>query len=323
MGYPSTWNESSYSDIPPYEGSDNYGKEVPLCFEQGISLPETADEPPLDNYKPPAQARSTAMWADGLGILHSHQMRLNYVNFYAYVTKLSDGHFGTLLDALESNRGLWKKTLVFALADHGRWGRARRHAREGVQRVRGDDPRPPGRLEPGALPGPREDPRPGLADRPDAHGRLTSRRAEPRAVRVHGVRPHPRHPGRRREPGEPHQDGSGLHLLHDGRGSGRGDRGAAQPHRLPERGRLEGGRVLRPLGREAVPVRAVRPRERPASSCTTWGTRKTSSTSTPPSLPRWWRLHRKMGEVEFHPLSVKAREEARRRRDGASRTPER
>jgi choline-sulfatase len=130
MGYPSTWNQPSYSDIPPYEGSDNYGKDVPGCFEQGIGLPPTADEPPLGNYKPKAQARSTAMWADGLGTLHSPQMRVNYVNFYAYVTTLSDQHFGTVLDALEANRGLQKKTLVFALADHGEMGLAHGGMRE-------------------------------------------------------------------------------------------------------------------------------------------------------------------------------------------------
>jgi len=130
MGYPSTWDQPSYSDIPPYEGSNNYGKEVPHCFEQNIDLPETASEPPLKNFKPPAQARSTIMWASGLGTLLSHQMRLNYVNFYAFVTKLSDKHFGTVLDALESNRGLREKTIVFALSDHGEMGLAHGGMRE-------------------------------------------------------------------------------------------------------------------------------------------------------------------------------------------------
>jgi len=130
MGYPSTWNQPSYSDIPPFEGTNNYGEEVPVCFEQSIELPSTADEPPFGNSKPPAQGRSTIMWAKGLGTLLEPQLKLNYVNFYAYVTTLSDQHFGTVLNALESNGNLREKTLVFALSDHGEMGLAHGGMRE-------------------------------------------------------------------------------------------------------------------------------------------------------------------------------------------------
>jgi arylsulfatase A-like enzyme len=130
MGYPSTWDQQSYSDIPPFEGSHNYLKDVPRCFEQNIDLPPTAGEPPFGNFKPPAQAESTIMWASGLGTLLREQEKLNYVNFYAYLHKLSDQHFGTVLDALDSRHALRQQTLVFALSDHGEMGLAHGGMRE-------------------------------------------------------------------------------------------------------------------------------------------------------------------------------------------------
>ncbi len=130
MGYPSTWDQPSYSDIPPFAGSNNYGKYSQDCFGQGIGLPETAHESPFGNFKPPAQARSTLMWASGLGTLLTHQERLNYVNFYAYLHKESDKHIGTVLDALESVPGLRNNTIVFGLSDHGEMGLAHGGMRE-------------------------------------------------------------------------------------------------------------------------------------------------------------------------------------------------
>ena len=52
------------------------------------------------------------------------------MNFYAYVHKLSDENFGTVLDALESNGALRDKTLVFGLSDHGEMGLAHGGMRE-------------------------------------------------------------------------------------------------------------------------------------------------------------------------------------------------
>jgi arylsulfatase A-like enzyme len=130
MGYPNTWNQPSYSDIDAFKGADNYGKDYPECFDQGIDLPLTAQESPLGNFKPPAQARSTLMWASGIGTLLSHEEQLNYVNFYAYLHRVSDRHIGTVLDALESNRGLRNKTIVFGLSDHGEMGLAHGGMRE-------------------------------------------------------------------------------------------------------------------------------------------------------------------------------------------------
>ena len=130
MGYPDTWDAPSYSDIPPYQGSDNYGRYAPECFAQRIALPETAHEPPFGNYKPAAQGRSTIMWAAGIGTLLDPRRRLDYVNFYAYLRKESDRHIGTVLDALESNPALREKTIVFRTSDHGEMGLAHGGMRE-------------------------------------------------------------------------------------------------------------------------------------------------------------------------------------------------
>jgi choline-sulfatase len=130
MGYPDTWDEPSSSDIPPYQGSDNYGKYAPGCFDQGIDIPETAHEPPFGNHKPGAQGRSTIMWATGIGTLLAPRQRLDYVNFYAYLHKESDRHIGTVLDALESNSALRDKTIVIRTSDHGEMGLAHGGMRE-------------------------------------------------------------------------------------------------------------------------------------------------------------------------------------------------
>lgn len=67
MGFPSTWDAKSLSDVAPYKGSSNYGDDTPGCVEQGIDLPSTVDEETARNHKPGAQARSVVMWAEGLG----------------------------------------------------------------------------------------------------------------------------------------------------------------------------------------------------------------------------------------------------------------
>ncbi len=122
MSYPSLWNQASFSDIPQFEGCNNYGDLAPGCFDQGISLPPTVHENTDKNFKPSAQAQSTAMWAQGLGPITSHQDQMKYVNFYAYLHRISDAHMGTVLDALESNHALYEKTIVIRLADHGEMG---------------------------------------------------------------------------------------------------------------------------------------------------------------------------------------------------------
>ena len=121
MGYPKYTKQPSYSDTPPYEGKHYYRDAEPGCFELGIELPPTFDEPKTGNYKPKVQAQSTGFWSlpQVLGPLEEVDGPLRYVNFYAYLHIESDRHVGTILDALEANPGLYDNTVVLRLADHG------------------------------------------------------------------------------------------------------------------------------------------------------------------------------------------------------------
>jgi choline-sulfatase len=130
MGYPMTWDDPSYSDIPPYKGSANYADNYPGCFDQGISLPPTWNEVLRQSYKPHAQWQSAEMWSLGLEPVRSPERMLRYVNFYAYLHKRSDENMGIVLDALEADRGLQDRTIVIRLSDHGEMGLAHGGMRE-------------------------------------------------------------------------------------------------------------------------------------------------------------------------------------------------
>jgi len=130
MGCPKTWMEPSYSDIEPYRGSANYADDYPDCVRQGISLPSTWNEILRTNHKPHAQWQSTEMWSTGLDPVRSPEKMHEYVNFYAYLHRRSDEDMGTVLDALEGNRGLSARTIVIRLSDHGEMGLAHGGMRE-------------------------------------------------------------------------------------------------------------------------------------------------------------------------------------------------
>jgi len=106
----------------------NYLPQAPGCFQQGISLPPTLGEDLLHNFKPTAQAESLLLLDAGLGFLVDTtgpldiDQKLNYVNFYAYLHKVVDQNIGTVVDALESNPALYKKTIVIRVSDHGEMG---------------------------------------------------------------------------------------------------------------------------------------------------------------------------------------------------------
>ena len=124
MACPPTWQQPSLSDIPPYEGTANYADVYPECVEQGIGLPSTTDEILRTNHKPHCQYESTAMWTALLGPVRTPELMREYVNFYAYLHKRADEDMGTVLDALEANKGLYDRTIVVRLSDHGEMGLA-------------------------------------------------------------------------------------------------------------------------------------------------------------------------------------------------------
>lgn len=125
MSYPgnprgSGWNMKSYSDIPPYEGSNNYGDvdlDAPPMDE--IGLPDNFDP---EDFKPAAQAQSTQFWDDKLGSFINDNERRRYLRFYAYLHMESDKQIGTVLDALAARPTLEQNTIVIRLADHGEMG---------------------------------------------------------------------------------------------------------------------------------------------------------------------------------------------------------
>ncbi len=130
MGYPPTWDTPSASDISPYEGTANYLDVYPECVTQGIEMPSTWNEVLRDTFKPHCQYQSTEMWSAGLGPVRSPERMRDYVNFYAYLHKRSDEDMGTVLDALEGNKGLYDRTIVIRLSDHGEMGLAHGGMRE-------------------------------------------------------------------------------------------------------------------------------------------------------------------------------------------------
>jgi len=135
MACPPTWEQASQSDIPPYQGSANYADVYPECVQQGIKLPSTADEILRASHKPHCQWQSTEMWSLLLGQVRTPERMRDYVNFYAYLHKRSDEDMGTVLDALEGNKGLWDRTVVIRLSDHGEMGLAHGGMREKAYNV--------------------------------------------------------------------------------------------------------------------------------------------------------------------------------------------
>lgn len=119
LAYPNSWDMEVGSSRTGY--TYNYRDLAPDCFNQGIALPPTVNEVLHENHKPTAQAQSLLFIGAGLGPLTVEQ-KLNYVNFYAYLQKQVDKDIGTVLDALESNKAVHKRTIVIRVSDHGEMG---------------------------------------------------------------------------------------------------------------------------------------------------------------------------------------------------------
>ena len=111
LGYP---NQVQYG----YNQSDYTGREIP-------NLPTSVNEKLVENAKPIAQVQ-TNIAADGLlGVLKNDDMKLNYLNFYAFLLKKIDGEIGKVVDVLYDDKegiNLANDAVVIRLADHGEMG---------------------------------------------------------------------------------------------------------------------------------------------------------------------------------------------------------
>lgn len=106
-------------DVPFYPiGWDVAGYKLEDFQNLGINLPENVDD---DLSTKPTVQR---LFRDALNIegpLITDQDKLNYVNFYAYLHKIVNGHIESVLDSIEEN-GLLEDTVIIRTADHGELG---------------------------------------------------------------------------------------------------------------------------------------------------------------------------------------------------------
>jgi arylsulfatase A-like enzyme len=112
-------------DVLGYPKFVNYGYSEDEYTQRMIpELPSTAHEQLLRNKKPMAQFQ-TNIAADGLlGVLKNDDMKLNYLNFYAYLLTKIDAQIGEFIDVLYDDQevNLANDAIVFRLADHGEMG---------------------------------------------------------------------------------------------------------------------------------------------------------------------------------------------------------
>jgi arylsulfatase A-like enzyme len=102
--YPKSWRAAGYR----YED----------FAHQGIDLPPNHED---DLLKKPAIQRAARASYDAFAPLPMPQAKRDYVNFYAYLNTLADGHVRRLLDSLEET-GLMDRTIILRMADHGEGG---------------------------------------------------------------------------------------------------------------------------------------------------------------------------------------------------------
>lgn len=112
-------------DVLGYPKFVNYGYSEDEYTQRTIpELPSTVHEQLLRNKKPMAQLQ-TNVAADGLlGVLKNDDMKLNYLNFYAYLLTKIDAQIGEFIDVLYDDQdiNLANDAIVFRLADHGEMG---------------------------------------------------------------------------------------------------------------------------------------------------------------------------------------------------------
>ena len=143
LGYPASYVRGGYS-------RDEFR-------ELGVDLPPTVEEDL--STKPAVHSLMRMGMAAYLGPLRDREAQLDYVNFYAHLHRVVDEKIGRLVAALgvPGTRSRCAPARGRALRRPRRDGPSpRRPAAEDVQRLRGDDQRPAGGLEPGAVRQPAE-----------------------------------------------------------------------------------------------------------------------------------------------------------------------
>ncbi len=112
LGYPKTAQQYGYNP------SCWAGREVPV--------PLSAHENLQDNNKPPVQFQTLMIQNAGIGPLPTLEMKLNYINFYAYLLEYTDKQISRVIDELYSKNvdgtRLADKALVIQTSDHGEMG---------------------------------------------------------------------------------------------------------------------------------------------------------------------------------------------------------
>ena len=109
LAYPMTWRRGGFTPD--------------AVRDLGVRLPPTVDE--RLNRKPVAHGVQKYGQQSYLGPLTSHQAKLDYVNFYAYLHGVVDEKIGRLLAALgdpSDPRSLRSRTVIVRTSDHGELG---------------------------------------------------------------------------------------------------------------------------------------------------------------------------------------------------------
>jgi arylsulfatase A-like enzyme len=109
LGYPASHRRGGYEDS--------------MFADVGVDLPATVDETLTD--KPDVQGLMKLGQTSYLGALRSHEQKLAYVRFYAYLHSVVDKKIGRVLAALgdEDDPGsLRARTLIARISDHGEMG---------------------------------------------------------------------------------------------------------------------------------------------------------------------------------------------------------
>lgn len=112
-------------DVLSYPNAVQYGYYPEQYTQRVIELPKSYNEDLIANLKPIAQVQ-TNIAADGLlGVLKNDDMKLNYINFYAYLLKQVDTEIGAFVDELYKDingNSLATSAIVVRTADHGEMG---------------------------------------------------------------------------------------------------------------------------------------------------------------------------------------------------------